>query len=373
MGTDVKRLVISGYYGFGNSGDEAVLLAMLQALERQGEQQGMRIEPIVLSIRPEMTSSQYGVRSVHRLRFHEVLAALRKSDGLISGGGSLLQDVTGVATIPYYLGIIAAAQLLGKPTFIYAQGIGPIRRPIFHRWLRSILGRSRYISVRDGESAALLNRMGISMERIETVPDPVMGLSSSFGADAAKTAGKTDDLPVIGVSVRFWEKNRCELQKLAQSLDWIKRRNNVKFRFLPFHLPADRQASQFVIDEMGSAAEDAVEIVQADHPADMLEQVGRCRLLIGMRLHSLIYAAVQKIPMVGITYDPKVDQFLQRLGMIPAASTQAFDVEQVGREALRLLEYREAWIDEKKTAIDVLNQEAQRPAQQIVSIIRNKG
>ncbi|WP_206109257.1 polysaccharide pyruvyl transferase family protein, partial [Paenibacillus sp. HB172176] len=188
--TQIFRLALSGYYGFRNSGDEAVLKAILLALEEQGKAQGVRIVPIVLSIDPAWTSAMYGVESAHRMRLGEVLRALRGCDGLISGGGSLLQDATSAKTIPYYTGIMRLAQLLGKPTFVYAQGIGPVNRRWMERLIRPVMRRSAYVSVRDAASAELLGRMGVPHDRIEIVPDPVMGLP--LPADAAAAARERD-------------------------------------------------------------------------------------------------------------------------------------------------------------------------------------
>lgn len=107
----------------------------------------------------------------------EVRKAIAESAGLISGGGSLLQDVTSSKTIPYYLGIIKLAQWLGKPVFIYSQGIGPVNRKLFHPLIRSVFRKCAYISVRDEQSRQLLQSMGISQDKVEVVPDPVMGLT----------------------------------------------------------------------------------------------------------------------------------------------------------------------------------------------------
>ena len=176
MGASVVKIALSGYYGFDNSGDEAVLQSILFALQEQGREQGVKIEPIVLSANPEKTSAMYGVKAYHRMKPGSLIRALREADGLISGGGSLLQDATSSKTIPYYLAVLKIAQWLGKPTFIYSQGIGPVSRPMFYGWIRSIFQRCSYVSVRDTESAELLGKMRLPRERITVVPDPVMGL-----------------------------------------------------------------------------------------------------------------------------------------------------------------------------------------------------
>lgn len=368
MGTQVKRIALSGYYGFGNSGDEAVLQSILFALRAEGERQRVRIEPVVLSIRPEETSRMYGVTAVHRMRFSDVAKALRECDGLISGGGSLLQDATGLKTIPYYLAVLKLAQFYRKPTFIYAQGIGPVHRPIFYPFIRNVFAKCKYISVRDEESSALLGKMGIERKRVEVVPDPVMGLPMKEGALRSRHTK-----PVVGISVRFWNRDRSELDGLAKALHKIAERRSVTLRFLPFHLPDDTEASRYIMERIGSMPEGSdMDIIEnAVHPQDMLAEVSACDILIGMRLHSLIYAASQEVPLIGISYDPKIDQFLNRLEMKAATATTGFDSLAVAEEALKRLDHREGWIASTKEAIVRLKRQAQKPAEQIVSFVNS--
>ncbi|KRF33971.1 polysaccharide pyruvyl transferase CsaB [Paenibacillus sp. Soil787] len=375
MGATVVKIALSGYYGFDNSGDEAVLQSILFALQEQGREQGVQIEPIVLSANPEKTSAMYGVKAYHRMKPGSLIRALREADGLISGGGSLLQDATSSKTIPYYLAVLKIAQWLGKPTFIYSQGIGPVSRPMFYGWIRSVFQRCAYVSVRDTESADLLVKMRLPRERITVVPDPVMGLPlrGSVVVGGAPDHAPDGAVRTVGVSVRFWNEDRSELEALSRSLVLLLAANpDVRLRFLPFHLPSDEVASQFVIDRLGDHGS-RVEMVRGiAHPQDMLAQVAACDLLIGMRLHSLIYAASQFVPMVGISYDPKIDQFLHRLGMKAAASTARFDADAFAAEAQRLLAGREAWAASSRAATLELKAQAQLPAQRIISFYKQR-
>lgn len=393
MVTTSQKLVISGYYGFRNSGDEAVLKSILTALEEESQRSSITIEPIVLSGDPESTTAMYGVRSVHRMKLKEVREALKESDGLISGGGSLLQDATGLKSIPYYLGVIKLAQWLKKPTFIYAQGIGPVNRKIFNPMIKSVFKACTYVSVRDEQSADYLRGLGLQWNQIHVVPDPVMGLplpetkversAGAVSANATTQANRVEPstgghtkLPVIGVSVRFWESDRKELTAIAAGLKKLCSKRAVHLRFLPFHLPVDEQASRFLMEMLGDVTSKGSKISITEDLTDpqlMLEEVSKCDLVIGMRLHSLIYAASQYVPPVGISYDPKIDQFLLRLDSEPAGNTDTLDGDKLAKTVVGLLDQRSQWLKEHEEGITQLKQEARVPAQQIINYLGRKG
>ncbi|MBO9599001.1 MAG: polysaccharide pyruvyl transferase CsaB [Cohnella sp.] len=376
----VRRIVLSGYYGFHNSGDEAVLKSILTALDDAGKAAGLKIEPIVLSGDPEWTSKHYGVESVPRMKLAEVRRALRGSDGLISGGGSLLQDATGLGSIPYYLGIMALARWCGVPTFVYAQGIGPVNRKLFRPFIARAFKKAAYVSVRDEGSAALIRGYGVPAEKVEVVPDPVMGLppgEAGAGEDAsevdARDGAREDTRPIIGVSVRFWRDDRADLDRAIAALEALAGRapGGVRLRFLPFHQgsgkDADVDASRYVMERLSFAAELAP---AHEDPQRMLREVGRCALLIGMRLHSLIYAANREVPLLGISYDPKIDQFLARLGQRAVGTTEALDPDRFAEKVLETINNPAGWHAASGLAVVKLKQDAFRPAQQIVDYLR---
>lgn len=372
-----KRLIISGYYGYGNSGDEAVLHSILLALREEAEKQSISIDPVVLSINPESTKRMHGVKSVHRLKIRQIMGCIRSSDGLISGGGSMLQDTTGLWTIPYYLGVIKLAEWLGKPTFIYSQGLGPIRHKPYYPLIRHTFNRSQYISVRDTESIHFLRKIGVQDKSIEIVSDPVMGLPlNKFIKPQAENnkAPASVPIPVIGISVRLWHPKRKDLDLITEALKLILEQRKVHLRFLPFHPPDDIEASRYVIERLGPQYTDQISIVaDAVYPQNMLERVSSCDLLIGMRLHSLIYAASYLIPMIGISYDPKIDHFLERIEMEASGSTEHLNPHQIVKEALHLLDHRTDWVESKQYLIEALKNKSQQPAQQICQYLRLKG
>ena len=172
------RFLLSGYYGYDNAGDEAVLAAILAHISAQAPGS----EFVATSGAPEVTTklhagADYGLRCVARDDFAGLWREIKQCDVFISGGGSLLQDVTSLRNIVYYTGLMRLAQLARKPVMVYAQGIGPLKRPLSQKLTRIALQHknTRIIAVRDPDSKALLEKIGVR-KNIEVTADPVWAL-----------------------------------------------------------------------------------------------------------------------------------------------------------------------------------------------------
>lgn len=200
----MNKLVISGYYGFGNAGDEAMLLAMVDALRAIDPQ----VEITVISGNPEDTRRRHEVAAVHRLNLWGIAKAICSSDLLISGGGSLLQDVTSGRSIFYYLGIMQIACLLRRPIMLYAQGIGPIRSKTARAFMKHIGNCIAGGTVRDEGSLTELAGLGVVTPNVTVTADPVLALSpvaAESGRAIIEKLGLSGEGPLIGFSVREWQ------------------------------------------------------------------------------------------------------------------------------------------------------------------------
>ena len=120
----VKSVLMSGYYGFDNSGDDAILKAVVKDLKKLNDD----LSITVLSKNPKKTEEMYPVKAVNRFSVRDVINAIKSTTMLISGGGSLLQDVTSSRSLWYYLAVMAMAKMYNKPVMVYANGIGPINK-----------------------------------------------------------------------------------------------------------------------------------------------------------------------------------------------------------------------------------------------------
>ena len=74
------------------------------------------------------------------------------------------------------------------------------------------------------------------------------------------------------------------------------------------------KASQMLMDCLPEIGNKVVMVKGNYSTEDFLSIIGCFRLLIGMRLHALIFAAVMKVPLMAVSYDPKVDSFVKEIG-----------------------------------------------------------
>jgi len=341
------RLAMSGYYGFRNTGDEAVLAGTIRGFERKGLADARSLT--VLSADPQWTASVHGVHAVPRMDFGAVRGALREADLLLSGGGSLLQDVTSLRSLLYYVGVVLMARRLGTPHMLYAQGIGPLRRAMSRALVRRVAATAAAITVRDTASAELLRLLGIPSDRIFTTADPALLLDGPGSSTGARS-----DTPVVGLAIRPW-----------QSLDVVRIFGEAAQQITRKGVPVVWIAMQTGYDDV--LCRDAASVYGGTFfdaqglPTEALEIMASVDVLVGMRLHALMLAALCDAVPVGLAYDPKVDAFMQRLGLVQLTlPITAVTGQAIASLALQALEDRPPVEEAMRSAMPSLRDEALR-------------
>ncbi len=303
-----KTVVISGYYGFGNFGDEAILALLLQKLSL------LDFEVVVLSANPRQTSMDYLVNSIFSFDFHQVAGLIKNSDILISGGGSLLQDVTSLKSLFYYLWVIFLALFYQKKIIIFAQGIGPIKN-CFARFLTAkILKHCTYVSVRDARSHVLLHNLDVNSELL---CDPI------FSVDIKPNKKKG----TIGVQLRdFATMNDNLLFKLARYIvkDFFDKKiviyslqNSIDF--------AVCEKFKNILNSLNSTI--PVEIVNDASIEQIIENISGLEYMFAMRYHALVVGLKAGVKSVAINYDAKVQKLAEDAGLpiISMNASEDFD------------------------------------------------
>ena len=302
---------ILGYYGFKNSGDDALLYAMVNSLREINPE----ININVLSFNPRETARLYKVNSVSRYNLAASRRAIKNSELFILGGGSLIQDVTSTKSIIYYLWMVNRALRMKTPVMLYANGIGPINKPANRRRARKILNRVNLITLRDPASFAELKKLGINRPEAVVTADPVFAAEMRNPENAEhllKDAGLADGEKFAIFSVRKWQDSSEDFDEtFAAMADYVAEKHGLTPVFLPLHYPYDASLSRSIIKKMKNRA--LFISGRTDIPTT-LSIVDKSSFSVSVRLHMLIYAALAGAPSVGIAYDPKVAGFQESIG-----------------------------------------------------------
>jgi len=289
------RVLLSGYYGKGNGGDEALLATLLQMLPPD-------VTPVVLSGNPEETHRHYGVECYNRMAFLQVIKALRSCDAFVWGGGSLIQDATSSISPFYYGGLMALAQVMGLKTVAWGQGIGPLLRSQT-RWLaKGNFAGCTQVSVRDRSSSQLLSDWSIPHI---LAPDPVWALES-------KPVPELVDLPKPRIAVTLRNHPQLtenRLANLTQALVNLQKETQAFILLLPFQKSEDLG----IAEKIHTQLPDVSRVLCCEDPQILKGVFRGVEMSIGMRLHSLIMAASEGSRCFALSYDPKVNRLMEDL------------------------------------------------------------
>lgn len=329
----MKKVVVSGYYGFDNIGDDS----MIETFSKYFKQND--IQAVFMSKNPNKTKKTFDVEAISRDNVFEIIKTIKKSDILISGGGTLLQDITKIISIWYYLFIILLGIMFKKEVYILFQGIGPINNK-FNIWLtKKILSKVDYIILRDQKAYDEMIKLELDTSRTKVVTDTVFALAipdEKKNIDLMKKYIKDFNInnTYISVCLRPWKNIRNEVD-FARTLDEIAKKHDAQIIFFPFHKGQDYEFSNRIIEKMDTKCH----LLYDDFvPSQMAGLMSLMKLNIGVRLHSLVFSIIVGVPTIGITYDPKVDGFLNEIGMKPVCEYADIDKEKILSEVDKIFE-----------------------------------
>lgn len=313
-------LVIAGYYGFNNIGDEALLMAIIQNLKLYIED----VRIIVLSNNPEETKLTYGVNAINRLNIIKIARAMKKSRMFMYGGGTLIQENTSTRSLIYYLGMIWIAEKAGLKVMLYANGVEPINKYINKKLTRNIMNHVDIITLREQASKTELQKLGVDRPQIIVTADPAFTIKPCKDSEVERIfeeEGIDTEGPFIGFSVRKWDGYKTYIDVIARAADYVSCKLGAKPVFIPMQYPNDLTIIKSIVSKMkckGYIIKNKYNISQVMGITSKLD------MLVGMRLHALIFAVSQCVPVVGLVYQPKVAWLLD---YIDQSSASAGDVK----------------------------------------------
>ncbi len=320
-------VILSGYYGFGNMGDESLLSVIATSLNEACP--GVRIT--ALTQNPKEDQERTGLHCIRRIAPGQIWRAMGQGRLFLSGGGSLLQDATSGKSLQYYAALLRMAGKRGMKTCLYANGIGPIQRERNRVLTGRVVAGCDMISVRDPVSRDELVAMGVPADSIRLSADPafLLPLPEEMTARRIRNRLGVGDLPAGGYVVLSLRRlgrpgkktgmktgtkqntagdNRLVLE-MTRFCDQLYRETGL----IPVLVPMQSQNDDMVCQGVLERSTAPVRLVCPASATEMLAVIMPSRLAVGMRLHCLIYAATAGVPVMGLSYDPKIDALMQCL------------------------------------------------------------
>jgi polysaccharide pyruvyl transferase CsaB len=339
----MPTILIGGYYGAGNIGDEAILESIVNELRVQYEKPA-DLDLIVLSWDPKSTSRTHNVETIFWKDIDALLDAGLRADLIILGGGGIFHDYWGIDPDTYlrkdfqditaFGSLPLLAKLLNVPCMIYAVGVGPFNSETAQEHTRMAFERCQAATVRDEESLRYLKETGFDPSdpenpSIKIFPDPVFSMTT-FESDEAqvdeyfKDKNIPTDSNLIGVSLRYWDMNTESedwLLNIAEGLGRFLHENEAMHCVLiPFHaleatpFTNDVPTLQALANHLDSP--NRVHVIDEQlTPRFAQALIKQCRMVLGMRFHSVVSAINVGTPMVALSYAPKVWSVMEKIGL----------------------------------------------------------
>lgn len=309
------RVGISGSYGGLNLGDEAILQCMIRELRKS-----VSVDITVFTRDSDDTMRRHRVDRavpVREASRNEIARDIEQLDLFVLGGGGILYDEVART----YIREVELANELGVPVMVYAVGAGPLKDPAAQGFVRNALDQVALVTVRERYARTALEEAGLQREVIVTADPGFLMEPEPLPDDALQGEGLAGKERLVALSVREPGGAAPDLQEevyhqlVANAADFIVDRFDAHAVFVPMeYRKLDIQHSHAVIAKMLQAKRATV--LKGEYTSgQVLTLMKQFEFAVGMRLHFLIFAALQGTPFVALPYASKVSGILESLGI----------------------------------------------------------
>lgn len=333
--------VICGAYGYGNAGDDAILKSIIQSVQ----QLDSTMPITVLAKNTQSIKKRYRVNSIYTFNLPKMISAMRKSVLYINGGGTLIQNATSWRSLWYYLFTLGLAKLLGNKVDMYGCGIGPVTGKKNIWLVKHVLEHSvDTITLREKDSMEELKGFGVGRPEILLSSDPALVLKPAPALDVEAYLNRHGLDPqgkYLCFMLRTWYGFDGKSQAIAACADWAYEKFGLTPLFLSLNIFHDSRAAERVAQQMKAPCHILDDWAE---PELLIGLLSRMDAVVSMRLHGLIFSSLSGAPLVGVSYDPKIQSFLRYLGAGTCISLEDVteeNLKQAVAQAIDTLPHRE--------------------------------
>lgn len=218
-----------------------------------------------------------------------ILPTLKKADALVFCGAGVMNDAFMGHSLKY-LEILEVAIQLGKPTALFGQGIGPIKQSYLEKRMKAVLPKVDLIGLReDLNSLPLLIDYGVDIHKIIVTGDDAIEMAYLARAEQLGEH--------IGINLR--EASYSEVSSgespVKQNIRTILRKVASQRDLSLIPIPIDNSDYQAISNLLQEPIQNNLA-----GPAEIIEAVKRCRVVITGSYHAAVFALSQGISVIGL-------------------------------------------------------------------------
>ena len=361
----MKHILIGGYYGYGNIGDEAILEAFAQKIAAYPQ-----IKTTVLSANPKYTTKTQGLAAVSRNNPVSVISAFIKSNLFVQGGGGLIQDSTSWRSPYFYLGQLMLAHITARKIYIMGQGTGPLNGSFARFLTRELFGTAKAITVRDLSSKTFLTGSLPKNFDITIASDLALMLDPApddVGEDILYDEGLGDlPEPILAVTIKGNPKDRKLVGHYATALNTWLDEHGGSVLMVPFFPRYDIPFSEKIM----SGIKGKTGLIWESHkPSEILSLYKHVDHILAGRLHSIMFAALARTSFTPIVYDPKMIYFLEKIGLESTIITPIIGPKSIEESLLNDKDNSEILVEKVSKRLPPLIEQAQPNITKLLEIL----
>ena len=318
------RVFISGYFGFGNLGDEAILEAVVLELRRRHPDAA-----IAATFGSEKSSAaRLQLEVVDFFDLDGIATSVARAHLVLFGLGGVFMDYWGAASAALFregsAGIEAYARpaLLARmervPAALFCGGVGPLRTPAGRAMVRMASEAADLLLVRDGSSAREILDIAPRAKPVVAV-DPAHLLAAT-GDDRRRAAASLQAAGIgggaVAVAAREWDfdiEREALVARLARALATLP--PDVPLVFLPFHCGAGTDDRAFAEAIRAALPGRTSAVIHPRTGGEAIALFEQSSLVVAVRNHAVVFAGCAGTPVVSLRYDPKVGGSASLLGV----------------------------------------------------------
>lgn len=290
------QIILCGYYGFENIGDDTLLREASRELKNRYEDALIT----VICHAPKRVAKRFEVRTARRENIPKILSLIKNADRLVLGGGSILQDSTSIRSLRFYTLLIETAAKNGVAVELLSNGLGPLKRKRAKKLTRKALSLCEKISLRDKDSISLALSLGADGKKI-ALEDDLSSRTAECDADELCRLireNSLEDKNFFLVSIKG--KTKKSLRKIIEGEIKTQIALGRSPVFVVMHGGEDKKISRKLAKKYSAPC------LENLFAASLLSLASRADLALGNRYHLLYLAKRQNIPIIPFGDDPKI-------------------------------------------------------------------